>query len=512
MSTKMNDSSGSAARKINNAGIALFAFVVLAGLILWLTGNLHFGPRAAETHEGDADHMHAHEDVSDADLCQEHGVPELVCTRCNPSLIAAFKARGDWCGEHGLPESQCALCNPNLQNARAKSGIAEDSLDSLAQAVCEHEVRTVECDLCRYEVGVVKLQPAVADALVETFLVQTMAPTKSLSLTGEVQLDQTRVVEVVPTGSGQVRRVEKLLGQDVSAGDTLAIIHSADLGQAKAQFLEVEATLELATSTLEREKGLYERKISSKADYLSASNELKAAQAYYAAAEKRLRLFGLTSKQIEGVKNERENGQFAELVLRAPQSGTIIAQNVSVGAMVDATESLFTIADLTKVWVWCDLYEKDLAILQDPPLAGERVVAHVRVNAFKTQVLDGVVDLIGSQVDQKTRTVKIRIQVSNESLRLRPGMFAEAEIIVPLGRTITVVPSSAILSDEGSSFVFQRWKDDLWVRRNVLVGEDQGDFVEVRAGIAKGAEVVSSGGFLFKSEVLKEKMGAGCAH
>jgi len=87
--------------------------------------------------------------------------------------------------------------------------------------------------------------------------------------------------------------VEKLLGQEVAKGDTLAVIHSADLGESKAKFLEVQARLELANSTFEREKELYEKKISSQADYLSASSELKAAQAYYAAAERRLRLFGL---------------------------------------------------------------------------------------------------------------------------------------------------------------------------------------------------------------------------
>jgi cobalt-zinc-cadmium efflux system membrane fusion protein len=283
------------------------------------------------------------------------------------------------------------------------------------------------------------------------------------------------------------------------------------LGQAKAQFLEMQARLELATSTFEREKGLYEKKVSSESDYLGALNEFKAAQAYYAAAEKRLLLFGLDAEQISTINNEREDGQFAELMLYAPQAGTIITQNVSAGALVDITESLYTIADLSNVWVWYDLYEKDLAVLHDRFSSGETVVAKVRVKAFETEVFDGFVDLIGSQVDEHTRTIKVRVQVKNEERKLKPGMFAEAEITVPLEGDITAVPSSAVLSDEGKAFVFQHWKDDLWLRRDVRLGRKKGSFTEVLDGIPKGATVVAGGAFMLKSDILREKMGAGCA-
>ncbi len=499
-------------QKANHFGMALSIFVVLAGTILWLTGNLHFGPRRTDEAGGvldDGGHKHSNQ-VNEL-MCTEHGVPESLCVRCNPLLAATFKAKGDWCAEHDLPESQCTICNPGLeQSSRPDVGSTPD-LSALEKVMCEHGVATIECESCRYEIGVVKLQPSLAKALVETTLVQDVERTKTLRLTGQVQLDKTRVVDVMPTGGGQVKLVEKLLGQDVAKGDVLAVIHSADLGQAKAQFLEVQARLELATSTFEREKELYERKISSKADYLSALNELKAAQAYYAAAERRLRLFGLGTEQISAIKSEKENSQFAELVLRAPQAGTIIAQNVSTGALVDTTESLYTIANLSNVWVWYDLYERDLAVLHDRLSSGESVVAKVRVKAFESEVFDGVVDLIGSQVDEHTRTIKVRVQVRNEERKLKPGMFAEAEISVPLKGNIMAVPSSAILSDEGKTFVFQRWKDDLWVRRDVRLGRNQGGFAEVLNGIPRGATIVTRGAFMFKSDILREKMGAGCA-
>jgi len=198
-------------------------------------------------------------------------------------------------------------------------------------------------------------------------------------------------------------------------------------------------------------------------------------------------------------------------VLRAPQSGTIIAQNVSTGALIDTTQILYTIADLFNVWVWYDIYEKDLAVLHNQLSSGQTVSAKVRVKAFEGEVFDGVVDLIGSQLDEHTRTVKLRVQVKNEERKLKPGMFAEAEISIPLKGSITAVPSSAVLSDEGKAFVFQHWKNDLWVRRDVAVGSKYGDFVEILSGIPKGVTIVTGGAFMLKSDILREKMGAGCA-
>lgn len=496
----------SAMPNANHLGTALFVFVVLAGAILWLTGNLHFGPvRPVAAGDRGLDDGAA----SNEQMCREHGFPESLCYRCNPSLVAAFKARGDWCAGHNVPESQCALCNPGLKTSLVV-GKGPDP-DTLEAATCEHGVRTIDCNECRYQMGVVKLEPSLAEALVETASVQRVPRVKMLKLVGQVHLDQTKAVDVVPTGGGQVKRVEKLLGQDVAEGDVLALIHSSDLGQAKAEFLEVQARLELATATFAREKQLHEKNVSSKADYLSALNELRAAEAYYAAAEKRLRLFGLGTEQIDAVKNEKANGQFAELLLRAPQTGTIIAQNVSAGSLVDTAKSLYTIADLSGVWVWCDLYEKDLALLHQPLASGRKVPAKVRVRAFEADIFDGTVDLIGSQVDEHTRTVKVRVQVGNDQRKLKPGMFAEVEICVPLEGSITVVPSSAVVSDEGKTFVFQHLKDDLWRRQDVRVGKSQGGVVEVLDGLPPGATVVARGAFMLKSDILREKMGAGCA-
>ncbi len=447
----------------------------------------------------------------------------LLAIKHKALLIAAivFLVLGIIVGRTSYSFNHADYLNNNGENKEAEhddpghqtadGAYSEDKLSDQENVICEHKVRIIDCDNCRFEVGVVKIDPFIAESLIETSMVEDIERTRVLKFTGQVQLDRTRTVDVVSTGGGRIEQVSKLLGEKVEKGDILAVIHSADLGQVKADFLEVQAKLELAQSTFRREKELYEKKITSEADYLNAPNELKAAEASYTAADKRLRLFGLGTEQIAVIKDEKENGEFANLVLRAPQVGTIIEQNISTGKIIGIAESLYTIADLSNLWVWCDVYEKDLAVLHEQFAKGEPLRAVVHIKAFAGNEFEGVVDLVGNLMDEHTRTVKIRVQVKNPESKLRPGMFSEVEVIIPREGRIAAVPRNAIMSDAGKNFVFQHWKEDLWARRDVTVGSIHGDFAEILSGIPTRATIVTGGAFMLKSDILREKMGAGCA-
>jgi cobalt-zinc-cadmium efflux system membrane fusion protein len=419
--------------------------------------------------------------------------------------------------ENKSEHEECAVTcdedrDPHVAYDDCAVSCSENQPDNLETITCEHQMPIIDCDNCRFEVGVVKINHPVDNTLIQTGLVEDIERKTMLKFTGQVQLDRTRTVDVVSTGGGRVEQVSKLLGEKVDKGDVLAVIHSADLGQVKADFLEVQAKLDLTQTTFRREKELYEKKITSQADYLKALNELKAAEASYAAADRRLRLFGLGTEQIAGIKDEKENGEFASLTLRAPQAGTIIAQDISVGKMIETRESLFTITDLSNLWVWCDIYGKDLATLHDPFEKGQSLNAVVQVNAFAGSAFEGVVDLVGNVMDERTRTVKIRVQVKNPENKLRPGMFADVAVMIPGQGHITAVPSNAVMSDAGKYFVFRHFKDDLWIRCDVIPGQGQGGYTEILKGISEADRIITGGAFMLKSEVLKEKMGAGCAH
>ncbi|TFG89312.1 MAG: efflux RND transporter periplasmic adaptor subunit, partial [Gemmatimonadales bacterium] len=477
----------------------------------------------------------------------------------------------------------------------------EVTLAEIESRKCECGVRQIDCDECRYELGVVKMQPSVSQALVSTAKVQQGDLTQVLRVTGEVQLDRTRVVEILPAAPGRVTSIRARLGQQVKQGDVLAVIHSSELGEAEAAYLEAWTALEIAAkeqerqvtvnaalekllerlartpdasqgsaaagdsvvpaellgewrskligaaaslqkarSVHEREKALLPKQASSQAEYEEAQRELRTTQADYAAlveevhlnlqlarlradnavrqaeakcnaVAQRLRLFGLDAETITSVAHLKENGRFASLEVKAPRSGTVTVQDASQGRFVDATHSLFTIGDLSNLWVWCDLYERDLAALHGHLGQGKNVKANVRVLAFRETVFSGVVDLVGSAVDEHTRTVKVRVQLANAEGMLKPGMFANVEIELPTDQRAVLAPRQAILTDAGKAFAFQHWKDDLWLRRDVVVGRTQGDHVEIVRGLEPGVTIATKAVFMFKSDVLRAKMGAGCA-
>jgi cobalt-zinc-cadmium efflux system membrane fusion protein len=462
---------------INNAALALLIFLVSALTFLWATGNLHIGGAVAGPL---AQHDGAHEsDLAAPDACG--ACPE------------------DTHSEGGDDEHQAAESQPDI--------------DAIFSMKCEHDVTSiVDCDECRYEVGVVKVDPSVSEALIKTEVASHQNLSKVLTVTGRIELDQTRLFEVASAGKGRVIRIEKMLGEKVKAGDILAVVHSAELGQAKAEYLETQARLELAQATYTREKGLYEKQIASQADYLKAQSELRSAEACLAADEKKLNLFGMDTEQIAAIDNEKENGHFAQLVLRATADGTVIEQNITVGKLIDTTDSLYTVADLSNLWVWCDLYEKDLAQMHKLLVADTPVKATLRVVAFEDTRFEGIVDLITSKLDTETRTVQMRLQVANTDRMLKPGMFADVSISTGETTLALAVPKTAIMTDEGLTFLFRHLKDDFWVRRDVLTGKENNGYIQIVSGLEENAKVVTKGAFMFKSDVLREKMGAGCAH
>lgn len=388
------------------------------------------------------------------------------------------------------------------------------AVEDVLRSPCEHDVAIVDCDECRYEAGVAKISPEVAEELVETWFVRTeQRATKRLNLTGEVQFDLTRVVEVASPAAACVERIHKNLGDTVVAGDVLAIVQSSELGEAQAGYLEARAKLDLARQTFKREQQLYDRKVSSEADYLIARSELASAEASLAAVRKRLQLFGLTEDRIASLVSADSDVSFGQLALASPIAGTVVEQDVVCGQRVGASDTMYRIADLTRVWVWCDLYESDLALLHDLLATGATVEAEVHAGAFPQTVFHGVIDMIGNQLDRETRTLKVRVAADNPEGRLRPGMFIRATIGLDTDRAVLRVPSTAVLSDAGRQFVFVRLREDgLWIRRDVAAGASEAGMVEVYQGLADGDLVAARGAFMFKSEVLKEKMGAGCAH
>ncbi len=483
-------------RKLLHGFTAMAVFVGLSVLLIGLTSRGGIRSTAQATGEQADDHAgHAHGDAG-------HGNEDPVDDHASHDHGAHSGAHGD--DAHEGEETDAHNHGPALDPGNR---------EALFATQCEHDVSIVACNECRYEVGVAKIDRSLAEGMLDTQVVEEEAAAEAiLKLTGEVQLDLARVVEVASVGSGRVERLDKILGDEVKASTVLAVIQSSEFGQAQAEFLTLKAKLDLARATFEREDKLYKQQISSEADFLAASNVFKAAQATMVAAAKNLQLFGLSEDQVESFEHRKANGTFGQLVLTARIDGIITEQNIVRGRLVGPADKLYTIADLSQVWVWCDVYERDLAALYERMAADEPTTASIRVSAFPNEVFDGIVDMIGSKVNRETRTVKVRVIAQNHTTKLKPGMFADVRIGLSRNQSAIHIPDTAVMSDSADKFVFEYLKDDLWIRRDIIAGETKDGLVAVLSGLEPGITIATKGAFMFKSEVLKEKMGAGCAH
>jgi len=392
---------------------------------------------------------------------------------------------------------------------KEKTSDLDRSLEALFGERCEHGRRTFECAACRAEVGVARLQAKLVEGgLVKLARASKQRASSQLALTGEVRFDERRIVHLSPQVDGVIRAVHVALGQRVARGQALLELESVELGQAQADYLEARAALKLAQKTYERQKQLHDERITSEKELLQAQQRHEAASIRVRSSQEKLQRLGMAG--VAALAEEGAARARGRLVLRAPLAGSVLEMHAVPGEMAKAGKSLLLVGDVSTVWVWADLYEADLARVTELKARG-LVGAAIEVRGFPGETFPGTVELLGTTMDAATRTVKVRVDVKNPEAKLRPGMFASVRLQVPGGGEVVVVPAAALQEDEGRSFVFVHHHDDYYVRRAVLVGRRWGQVVEVTRGLAGGERVVGEGSFLLKSDVLRSKMGAGCA-
>jgi cobalt-zinc-cadmium efflux system membrane fusion protein len=200
-----------------------------------------------------------------------------------------------------------------------------------------------------------------------------------------------------------------------------------------------------------------------------------------------------------------------ELAVRSPQPGTVLDLHATPGELIEPGDPAALIGDLTTVWIWADIYEEDLSTVAGA-LAGGPVAARFSTPGVHDQVFTGSLDVLGAELDASTRTTRARVTLDNPDRLLRPGMFGSVELRVQATGKSLSVPSSSICRDGDQAFVFVRSEGDLYFRRPVRTGREADDRIEIRGSVEPGQQVVADGSFLLKSDVLREKMGAGCAH
>jgi len=384
----------------------------------------------------------------------------------------------------------------------------ERSLEELTAQTCEHGKKTFECDVCRFQIGFVRIPASLEDGgLIKTAKASPQRVAVPIALTGEVRFDERRVGHVSSQVEGVIKTVSVALGDKVTRGQPLLEIESVAVGEAQAAYQEAEGLLELARRNFERASGLRKERISSEKEFLQARQELDAAQIRAGSALGKLTRLGTGPAETQA----RTGGIAAgRVVLRAPIDGAVLVMHAVPGEVAKTEESLITVGDNATVWVWADLYERDIASVKRGQ-AAQQLGASVAVKAYPGQEFAGTVDLLSPAMDESSRTVKVRVEVDNRDGRLLSGMFASVRIFLPGSDETLAVPRDAVLEDEGRSFVFVHYKDEYYVRRPIVAGRTWADWVEIESGLEPAQTVVTDGAFLMKSDVLRSKMGAGCA-
>lgn len=389
----------------------------------------------------------------------------------------------------------------------------ETSMEQRLVEKCECGIPIYQCDECRYEAGLVKLDASLMKNADGTGLVQTQAVVRAelpdvLPVTGEVALNENAAVHISPRIAGIIESVPVDIGARVQAGDLLLTLVSVELGKAVAEYERNRTLSELSGSILERETKLLEQNAGSGQDVIEARMAYEQHRSSLKASEQMLHVLGLTEADLASTQAI----DAGRLPVRAPVAGTIIEKHAVAGETVEAGKELMMLSDLTTVWVWARVHSRDLGKLLAAEQQGD-IAVEIFVEAFPGRPFKGKLDYVGATMNEQTRTVNVRAVVENAGRELRPGMFCKATLSLrgAKAETVLAVPRSAVFADEGKSFVFKHWKDDFYVRQDVEKGREFSGLVEILSGVQAGETVVAEGAFLLKSDVLREKMGAGCA-
>ena len=325
--------------------------------------------------------------------------------------------------------------------------------------------------------------------------VKPQALGETLTVTATIRPDADRLAHVAARIEGRITSVPAKLGDKVRAGQTLATLDSVAVGEAHAAFNEAQAELGIAEADFKRAESLNAEEIIPRKDYLRAKADRDKAAAALRAAADRLRLLG-------GSPNASGSAVSA-FAVTAPFAGTVIEKKATLGELASPSEPLFSVADLSRVWIQADLPESALAKVR----IGAN--AKVTVPAYPGEVFSGRVGHIGAALDKDTRTVAARIEVANADGRLKPEMFATATIEVAGDKREAIsLPDAAIVLMVGRPTVFV-YAQGAYEAREVEPGERSGGRTVLKSGLLAGDQVVTSGSYALKARKLKSQLGHG---
>ncbi|MCR4318358.1 MAG: efflux RND transporter periplasmic adaptor subunit [Planctomycetes bacterium] len=432
--------------------------------------------------------------------CEGHGVAEALCWKCKPAVIAGYKAEKDWCEEHELPESRCKICNPDDPSGRTEDGAANPVHPRDANLRASRR----NSDTCETSSLVVKFANAeiAKRAGLEYFAVTTRSITEDLSANCEIVFDGNRYAHISSRVKGVVSRVLSDVGAKVTKGETLLVIDSSELSEAKSDLIAANARLVLSERNLGRFHSLLAGGATSELSLLEAETNLVEAKLAENRAQRALGNLGLTDEEIESVVLTSDTSPL--LNVKAPFDGEIAARHAVLGEFTDDFDVLFDLCDMSRMWAMIDIHQDSAGSVR----LGAPVT--IKVPGPRNETASGEIAWIGSSIDPRTRTLKVRAELDNTRGALRDGMFTRASVRVYDSVPSIVVPKSAVHWEGCCNVVFERRSETEFAPRKVTIDYANEGYYVLREGLEEGAQIVTTGSFLLKTELMKESIGAGC--
>lgn len=258
---------------------------------------------------------------------------------------------------------------------------------------------------------------------------------EQLKLSGRVEVDESKMLKVFPLVGGQVERVTVELGDYVKKGDVLAILKSAEAAEIEKDIVGDSSRLLIAAKVLQSSEDMFKSGLLSEKDFVIAQNEHQRAKAEYD-----------RSKELYGIYSL---GKGSHYIIRSPMSGFVVDKDINAGMQLrsDNQNSIFTVSNLTDVWVIANVYESDIQKIKD------NFSVNIQTVAYPDKIFEGKIERIYNVIDPNTRVLKVRIRLENPDILLKPGMFATILVHHSTNEKMMAIPSKAIIFDSNKNYV-----------------------------------------------------------
>ena len=305
--------------------------------------------------------------------------------------------------------------------------------------------------------------------------------------TGTVDWDADHTTQAITQVNGPITRLLVDTGAIVTANQPLLYVSSPDVASAVATYKKARNRMDYSKKTLDRSKDLLDHKVIAQKDLEAAEQDFNDASAELENDLQALKIFGVTQQEIDQAQNQGAAIN-PQLAVRSPIAGVVVQKLVTPGLVIQAgTTACFTISDMSAVWVWGHIYDRDLEAVR----IGDTVEM---TNASFRRTLSGTVDYIGSLLDPATRTTPVRIVTKNPAGLLKKDMFLDAVIHTKTSRAVLAAPTSSILrTDDNLPFVYVEVEPGKFGQRLVTLGVQQGNDTELSSGVKEGEKIVAEG-------------------